>query len=318
MTVRIGISGWRYGGWRGVFYPPGLPHRRELEYASRAFDTIEINGSFYSLQRPESYAAWHRETPRGFVFAVKGGRYITHFLKLREVERPLANFFASGVLALREKLGPVLWQLPPQLAYDAERLERFLSLLPHDSEAALALARRHDARMEGRAHLAIDRKRRIRHALEIRHPSFCDPALVRLLRRHRVALVVSDSPGSWPLCEDVTADFVYLRLHGDTQLYASGYSDRALARWAARVRAWAASEEPADAARILAVPPRRRRSRDVYVYFDNDAKVMAPFDAQRLGRLLGLRASVQRPYRALGRRARVQALPPTSADARWA
>src|SRR5690606_13698080 len=148
-AIRIGISGWRYGGWRGVFYPPDLPQRRELEYASRAFDTIEINGSFYSLQRPESFAAWYAATPPGFVFAVKGGRYVTHFLKLREVERPLANFFASGVLALREKLGPLLWQLPPQLAFDGERMERFLALLPRDTEAALALARRRDARMHG-------------------------------------------------------------------------------------------------------------------------------------------------------------------------
>jgi uncharacterized protein YecE (DUF72 family) len=299
--IRIGISGWRYAGWRGAFYPPDLPHRRELEYASRAFDTIELNGSFYSLQRPASYEAWYRETPDGFVFAVKGSRYITHFLKLREIERPLANFFASGLLALREKLGPLLWQLPPQLAYDAERLERFLSLLPRDTTAALALAQRHDARMTGRAHLPIDRKRRLRHAVEIRHESFCDPSFVRLLRRHRVALVVSESAGHWPLCEDVTADFVYLRLHGDRELYASGYSERALDRWAERIRAWAASSEPADAARIDARPPLRRRSRDVYCYFDNDAKVRAPFDAQRLACKLGLRASVQRPYRALPR-----------------
>jgi uncharacterized protein YecE (DUF72 family) len=297
-AIRIGISGWRYAGWRGVFYPPGLPQRRELEYASRQFDSIEINGSFYSLQRPESYQEWYRATPAGFVFAVKGGRYITHFLKLREIERPLANFFASGVLALREKLGPVLWQLPPQLAYDGERLERFLALLPHDTAAALALARRRDARMKGRAHLAIDRKRRIRHALEIRHESFRDASFVRLLRRHRVALVVSDSPGHWPLCEDVTADFLYLRLHGDEQLYASGYSDRSLARWAARIRAWAASGEPDDAARIAAPRRPRRGSRDVYCYFDNDAKVMAPFDARRLARALGLRGAAPESVRA--------------------
>jgi uncharacterized protein YecE (DUF72 family) len=296
-AIRIGISGWRYPGWRGVFYPPGLAQRRELEYASRAFDSIEINGSFYSLQRPESYAEWYRATPDDFVFAVKGGRFITHFLKLREIERPLANFFASGVLALREKLGPLLWQLPPQLAYDAERLERFLALLPHDTAAALALARRRDARMKGRVHLAIDRKRRIRHAIEIRHESFLDASFVRLLRRHRVALVVSEGAGQWPVCEDVTADFLYLRLHGDRQLYASGYSDEALARWAARVRAWASGGEPGDAARVLAQGPPRRRSRDVYCYFDNDAKVRAPFDAQRLACALGLREPPQRPFR---------------------
>src|SRR5690606_17566650 len=288
-AIRIGISGWRYPGWRGVFYPSGLPQRRELEYASRVFPTIEINGSFYSLQRPESYRQWHRDTPPGFVFAVKGGRYITHFLKLRDVERPLANFFASGVLALREKLGPLLWQLPPQLAFDEERLEGFLALLPRDSEAALALARRHDARLAGRVHLAIDRKRRLRRAVEIRHESFCNPAFVRLLRRHRVAPVVSDSPGHWPLCEDVTADFVYVRLHGHAELYASRYTDRELARWAQRIRAWAAGGEAKGVARIAPEPAPRRRARDVYCYFDNDAKVEAPFDAQRVMRALGLR-----------------------------
>src|SRR5215468_6546731 len=135
-AIRIGISGWRYAGWRGVFYPAGLPHRRELEFASRTLSSIELNGSFYSLQRPESFQRWYEETPGHFVFSVKGGRYITHMPRLRQVERPLANFFASGVLALRDKLGPFLWQLPPHLRYDAERMEAFLSQLPHSSGEA--------------------------------------------------------------------------------------------------------------------------------------------------------------------------------------
>ena len=138
--VRTGISGWRYPPWRGVFYPPGLPQRKELEYASRRLRTIEINGSFYSLQRPESYARWAAETPADFVFAVKGPRFVTHMKKLAGVEAPLANFFASGVLALGAKLGPVLWQLPPSLGYDPERLARFFAQLPRSTGAAAELA----------------------------------------------------------------------------------------------------------------------------------------------------------------------------------
>jgi len=285
VTIRIGISGWLYAPWRSVFYPRGLAQHRELEYAARRFPTIELNGSFYSLQAPQSWLDWYRETPAGFVFAVKANRYITHFRKLNDVERPLANFFASGIFNLREKLGPILWQLPPQLGFDPVKFARFLDLLPHDTAAALRLARGREARMHGRSRLAIDRNRRLRHAVEIRHESFLDPAFVALLRRRRVALVVADTAGRWPYREDVTADFVYLRLHGDEQLYTSGYTPRALARWARRIDAWHRGSEPADAQRIDGKAPRARR-RDVYCYFDNDAKVHAPFDAQSLsGRL---------------------------------
>ena len=286
MTIRIGISGWRYAPWRSVFYPRGLAQHRELEYAARRFPTIELNGSFYSLQAPQSWLDWYRETPAGFVFAVKANRYITHFRKLNDVERPLANFFASGIFNLREKLGPILWQLPPQLGFDPVKFARFLDLLPHDTAAALRLARGREARMHGRSRLAIDRNRRLRHAVEIRHESFLDPAFVALLRRRRVALVVADTAGRWPYREDVTADFVYLRLHGDEQLYTSGYTPRALARWARRIDAWHRDSEPADAQRIDGKAPRARR-RDVYCYFDNDAKVHAPFDAQSLSGRLG-------------------------------
>jgi uncharacterized protein YecE (DUF72 family) len=281
-TIRIGISGWRYAPWRGVFYPPDLPQRRELEYASRALPTIEINGSFYCLQRPEFYAEWHEQTPAGFVFSVKGGRYITHIRRLRDVETALANFFASGILNLREKLGPVLWQFPATFRWDPERFSAFFALLPRDTQAALALARRRDARMHGRSRLAIDSNRPLRHAVEIRHGSFRNPEFVALLRRHNVALVVADTAGKWPLVEDVTADFVYVRLHGEEELYASGYTDSSLDSWAARLRAWSNGSEPGDARVIAAARARRRRSRDVYCYFDNDIKVKAPFDAQRL------------------------------------
>ena len=159
--VRIGISGWRYAPWRGVFYPRGLAQRRELEFASRMLPTIEINGSFYSLQRPESWAEWHDQTPEGFVFAVKGSRYITHMLKLKDVATPLANFFASGPFRLNAKLGPILWQFPPQLGFDAARFDAFFSLLPRDTGAALALARRHDSRLAGRSfeHCVVVEKR---------------------------------------------------------------------------------------------------------------------------------------------------------------
>jgi uncharacterized protein YecE (DUF72 family) len=268
--VRIGISGWRYDPWRKVFYPEGLPQRRELEFCGRHFPTVEINGSFYSLQRPEYYEQWYDETPAGFLFAVKGSRYITHMLRLSRIEKPLANFFASGILNLRDKLGPFLWQFPPMFSFKAERLEAFFRLLPRTTAQALALARRRDARMLGRSRLAIDANRRLRHAVEIRHPSFMTAEFVRLLRKHGIGLVVADTAGKWPKMFHVTSDFVYVRLHGDIKIYTSGYSDRALARWARRIRNW------------------DRDGRDVYVYFDNDVKVKAPFDALNLMRKLGL------------------------------
>ncbi|MGE5386626.1 MAG: DUF72 domain-containing protein, partial [Betaproteobacteria bacterium] len=212
-TIAIGISGWRYKPWRGTFYPPKLTQKRELEFASRALPTIEINGSFYALQRPESYAAWYEATPPGFVFSVKGNRYLTHILRLREVEEPLANIFASGVFNLREKLGPFLWQFPPSFRFDPERIEHFFSLLPSDMAAASRLAEKHGPRMSGRIQLEFDENRPLRHAMEIRHDSFVDDAFVALLRKYRVALVVADTAGKWPYQEDVTSDFMYLRLH---------------------------------------------------------------------------------------------------------
>lgn len=295
MAICIGISGWRYARWRGTFYPAGLAQRRELEYAAGCFPSVEINGSFYSLQRPESFQRWHDETPEDFVFSVKGPRFITHMKRLRDCEQALANFFASGVLRLGAKLGPILWQLPPTLQFDAELLDAFLGSLPRDSEAALARARKRDtALMQGRSALAIDRRRPIRHALEVRHDSFCDPACMRLLRRHNVAVVVADTAGKFPYLEDVSADFVYVRLHGDAQLYASGYSDTALDRWAARIAAWAGGAEPDDAARVGA-RARKRAMRDVYCYFDNDMKVHAPFDAR--GLMQRLQLPTNRPAR---------------------
>lgn len=286
--IRIGISGWRYKPWRGVFYPPDLAQARELEFAARAVRTIEINGSFYSLQRPESYQSWYDATPQGFVFAHKGNRYITHIRRLREREKPLANVFASGVLLLREKLGPFLWQFPPNFKFDEALFEQFLSLLPQDSEQASVLARRHEARMNGRAATETDARRKLLHAVEIRNDSFADPAFIRLLRKYKVALVVADTAGKWPDFEDVTANFMYLRLHGEKELYASGYTPESLDRWAARIRAWAGGSQPQDAKLVVDSAPPKRASRDIYCYFDNDVKVHAPFDAHDLElRVLG-------------------------------
>ena len=282
-TVRIGISGWRYAPWRSSFYPETLPQKDELPYAASKFPTIEINGSFYSLQRPTSYQRWYAQTPTDFVFGVKGGRFITHMRKLRDIQTPLANFFSSGVLALKEKLGPILWQFPPSFRYDRERFERFFDLLPHDTHAAVRLARKRDGRMKGRAVLSTDARREVRHAVEIRHDSFLDETFIELLRAHNIALVVAETANRWPMTHDVTADFIYMRLHGDKELYRSGYGDKALDAWARRIAAWNRGTEPAGATRIAPRMKNSRRSRDVYCYFDNtDVKLRAPVDAQAL------------------------------------
>jgi uncharacterized protein YecE (DUF72 family) len=288
--VFVGISGWRYPAWRSVFYPEGLPHHRELAFASRAVRTIEINGSFYSLQRPSSYRAWYEESPPGFLFAVKGSRFITHNKKLRDCGRALANFFASGVLALEDKLGPILWQLPPQLGFDAARMEAFFSSLPRTTVAAAELARGHDERVKHGAYLTVRGDWPIRHAVEVRHPSFFDPAFPALLRRANVALCIADTAGAWPELDEVTSDFVYVRLHGKKRLYASGYTSADLDEWAERIDAWRSGRSNGRAKRWAsggAADGRQSTPRDVYVYFDNDAKVRAPFDAMNLAARFG-------------------------------
>ncbi len=287
--IHIGISGWRYEPWRGQFYPADLKQADELAFASRQLSSIELNGSFYALQKPASFAAWYDATPKGFVFSVKGNRFITHTKRLREIDGPVANVLASGVFNLREKLGPFLWQFPPNFKFDAGLMEHFLSLLPHDTEAALARARLHEPRMAGKVALEVDKKRKLRHAVEIRHDSFIDEAFIALLRKYKVALVVADTARAWPYYEDVCADFMYLRLHGDKELYASGYSEQALERWAARIAAWHAGSQPDDARLICARAGPKRTSRDVFCYFDNDIKVKTPRDARRLMEKLGLK-----------------------------
>ncbi|WP_132974526.1 DUF72 domain-containing protein [Ornithinimicrobium sufpigmenti] len=267
--VRVGISGWRYPPWRGVFYPTGLPQRLELEYAAQRMDSVEINGSFYSLQRPSSYRAWAAATPDDFVFSVKGSRFITHMKKLRDIDVALANFLASGVLALGPKLGPVLWQLAPRHRYDRAQLEDFLPRLPRTHGQAAQVAAGHDDRLREPAHLeVVDPDRPLQHVLEVRHPTFADNAeLLDLLQQQGVGIVIADAAGLWPYYDAVTSPVAYVRLHGDTELYVSGYGEDALQDWAARIRRW-------------------RQQADVYVYFDNDTKVHAPHDAMRLMQIL--------------------------------
>ena len=270
-AVRIGISGWRYASWRGDFYPAGLVQRRELEYVASRMSSVEVNGSFYSLLRPSTYQRMAAETPDDFEFAVKGGRYLTHFKRLRGVETALANFCASGVLALGAKLGPMLWQLPPDLAFDAERVAAFLSMLPRTTRQVAELAGRHDDKLAGdRVLVETSVDLPVRHALEVRHPSFVTREAVDLLAAHEVALVMADSPRRWPCVEEPTTDFMYARLHGHTELYASGYSSASLDAWAARVRRWTGD------------------GLDAYVYFDNDARGRAPYDAVALLQRLDL------------------------------
>lgn len=285
--VRIGISGWRYAGWRGVFYPPKFPQRRELEFAASRFSTVEINGTFYSLQKPQYFRDWSAQTPEDFVFGVKGSRYLTHMLKLRNAEKPLANFFASGLLELGKKLGPILWQFPPQLRFERTRFHEFFAKLPRTHAAAAVLAREHDQRLDNRATTevaaGVPGKTLIRHAIEIRDESFATEEFIQLLREHDVALVVADTV-SWPLLFDVTADFVYCRLHGSEELYASGYENDALEIWADRVAAWATGATAEG--RRACTKEARACPRDVYVYFDNDAKVRAPVDAAKLRKMV--------------------------------
>ena len=267
MTGRflVGVSGWSYPRWRGDFYPPGLVQRRELEYVAARTTSVELNGSFYSLQRPSSYRRWAEQVPDDFVVAVKGSRFITHLKRLADVEQPLANFLASGVLALGHRLGPVLWQLPERLVYEPDVLGRFLALLPRSTGDAAELARRHDDRVKpDRVLTETDADRPLRHAIEFRSPSFDTPDFYARLADAGVACVVADTAGRWPEVDRDTEGFRYVRLHGDRELYTSGYDDAALDRWAGRMRRWAEAGE------------------DVHCYFDNDAAGHAPYDAVRL------------------------------------
>jgi len=284
--IRIGISGWRYEPWRGDFYPEGLLQRRELEYASRTVSSIEINGSFYALQTPERFSNWRDSTPDDFVFSVKAPRYITHVKRLRELDEPLANFFASGPLQLERKLGAFLWQFPPSFRYDPALFTELFEQLPRTFGEAVQCAAR-SPRFPAPEGLTTGAKTRLRHAVEIRHRSFMQEGFIELLRKHRIALVVADTAGRWPLVEELTADFMYLRLHGDKELYSSGYDDSALDDWARRIRAWAGGKQPEGARRLSEQEDSSSAERDIYCYFDNDIKVRAPYDARQLLEKLG-------------------------------
>jgi len=264
----IGMAGWTYAPWRGEFYPKGLRQPDELAYASSKVTSIELNGSFYSLQKPASWQKWRDETPDDFVFSVEAARFITHIKRLEDVDEPLANFFASGILAMGAKLGPVLWQLPPSIDFDPDVVEAFLAKLPHTTTEAVALAKKRGERMAGKEYLETDAERPLRHAVEPRNHSFDDPEFATLLEKHGVVAVLGDSAGRWPKLDWVTADFAYARLHGDKELYASGYDEAGLDLW----EEWTRDHLDHD--------------RDVYVYFDNDTKVRAPFDAMELLRRL--------------------------------
>lgn len=277
-TVRIGISGWRYKPWRSVFYPKGLAQKNELAYVAERMDSVEINGSFYALQTPASYVRWAAEVPENFVFAVKGSRYLTHLLRLRNAGTALPNFFASGLLALGPKLGPILWQLPPNLAFEPDVVRSFLSVLPRTTTAAVEFARSHDERLDGRTWLQSDAERPIRHCVEVRHPSFDCDEFVELMREQDAGIVVADSAGHFPQLFAVSSDFVYVRLHGAQELYVSGYPEESLQEWAARIDGWRTGASVADG-----LP------RDVYVYCDNDVKVRAPYDAMRLREIVASR-----------------------------
>lgn len=264
----IGTSGYIYPGWRGKFYPADLPQRAWLTHASHHFNSIELNGTFYSLKSPAVYRRWVQETPEGFVFAIKGSRFITHNKKLAGVDGALANFFASGILELGHKTGPFLWQLPATYSYDRDRLEAFLRLLPIDSSSGAQLASRHDPDILPTATISAAAPVRFRHALEPRHPSYFSEDCYALLQRHGVALVIADTGGKFPVVHELTAPFVYVRLHGSEALYASRYTDQELDYWADHLTTWSAAPEGS--------------ARDLYVYFDNDARGHAPFDALRL------------------------------------
>jgi uncharacterized protein YecE (DUF72 family) len=255
--IRVGIGGWVFKPWRGTFYPEGLPQARELEHASRAVTTIEINGTFYGSQRPESFRRWAAETPDDFVFSLKGPRFTTHRRVLAEAGPSIERFFGSGVLELKSKLGPVLWQMPPTKAFASEDFAAFLALLPQ--------------RLDGRP---------VRHAVEVRHQSFCVPEFVELMRKLAVAIALIDS-SAHPLIADVTSDFVYLRLQRTSEEIATGYAAAELETWAKRARAFAEGGAPSDLP-TLAAAPRAKAKRDVFIYMISGAKVRAPAAAQAL------------------------------------
>jgi uncharacterized protein YecE (DUF72 family) len=260
--VRVGIGGWSYAPWRATFYPRGTPASRELHYASHRLTSIEINGTFYRLQKPSVFAHWHEATPDDFVFSVKAPRFVVQRKDLTQAQAGIDRFLSCGVAELKAKLGPILWQLPATKRFDADELDGFLSLLPA-SQGTL----------------------RLRHALEVRHPSFAHAEFLSIARAHRVAVVVEDDEAQ-PGFTDLTADFVYARLRRSAANVPTGYPRDALKKWARRALTWAAGGEPDDLPRIAPKTRTAVRSREVFLYFINGAKERAPAAAECLISLL--------------------------------
>jgi uncharacterized protein YecE (DUF72 family) len=257
-TIRVGVGGWTFEPWRGVFYPDGLAQKKELEYASRKLTSIEINGTYYGSQKPESFARWREETPDGFVFSLKGSRFTTNRRVLAEAGPSVERFVNSGITQLKEKLGPINWQFLPTKRFDPADFEAFLKLLP--------------ASVEGHP---------IRHVVEVRHQSFCVPEFVALLRAYNVATVLTDKDG-FPEIPDVTAPFVYMRLQQASQDVATGYPPKALDLWASRAKAWSAGGSPKDMAPVGAPEKKPPKARDVFIYMINGFKPKAPAAAMAL------------------------------------
>lgn len=285
--LRIGTSGWAYDEWREAFYPSGLPRRRELEYVTQRFNSLEINGTFYSLKSPRTFELWRDTAPDDFVFAVKGSRYITHPQRLRDTRTGLANYFASGVLLLGAKLGPILWQLPPKMDFERDVFEAFCRALPRSTREAADLAEQHDELVE-QVGFEVRQDRSLRHVFEIRDARMMNETAIGLLRDYGHALAIADTGGRYPMVEDLTADFIYIRLHGPRELYASDYTERELDMWKRRIQRWAEGGQMLRGKRITSVAPPNR-PRDVYVYFDNTLHADAPHNALRLAEKLGLR-----------------------------
>lgn len=270
--IRIGVSGWTHDGWRGTFYPKGTPRAKELEYASRRMNSIELNGTFYALQKPATFKEWYDKVPKDFRFSVKAPQFITHVLRLREVEEPLKNFLASGLLRLKDKLGPILWQFPDYVTLKDKRFEEFLKIIPHDSAAAARLARDHGPKVKGRAWTSAGGDYPIRHAFEFRHPSFVNKDFLAMLHEHGVAAAIAHSgKREESFIDEPTADdFVYLRLYGGKK---AAYSSRELDQWARKILGW---------------------KRDAFVYLGGEVKDQGPFLAQELQRRLDALSSTKR------------------------
>ncbi len=261
--IRVGIGGWTYEPWRGVFYPPGLPHKQELEFASRRLTAIEINGTYYGTQKRDSFAKWRDETPEGFVFSLKGSRFTTNRRVLAEAGSSIERFLASGITELGDKLGPINWQFMPTKQYEPEDFEAFLTLLPREQDGIA-----------------------LRHVVEVRHPSFRDPGFIALLRRYEVGVVLTDHP-DFPHIHDVTAPFVYARLQGAAESEPLGYAVKALDRWVERVRLWAAGGAPDDLPTLAPPAPNPPKAREVFVFMINGFKPKAPAAAMALIKRLG-------------------------------